>query len=74
MTLDSYRPHVAGIVTPVARFCIKLHLTPNVCTILAFIAAVIAGIVFYKSWVLIGVVFVMLNGFFDAIDGAISDS
>ena len=72
MTLDNYRPHVSGIVTPVARFCIKLHLTPNACTIIAFIAAVAAGVVFYKSWVLIGVLFVMLNGFFDAIDGAIA--
>ncbi|MDD4300802.1 MAG: CDP-alcohol phosphatidyltransferase family protein [Methanomicrobium sp.] len=72
MTLDNYRSRVAFIITPVARGCVKIGLTPNACTILAFIAAVAAGIVFYKSWVFAGVLFVFLNAFFDAIDGAIA--
>jgi archaetidylinositol phosphate synthase len=72
MTLDNYRPHVAGIVTPVARTCVKIGLTPNACTILAFIAAVIAGAFFYEYWIIAGVVFVFLNAFFDAIDGAVA--
>lgn len=72
MTLDNYRPHVKGIITPVARACIKIGLTPNACTILSFIAAIAAGFAFYKSWVFFAVLLVFLNAFFDAIDGSIA--
>ncbi|MBN2735051.1 MAG: CDP-alcohol phosphatidyltransferase family protein [Methanomicrobiaceae archaeon] len=72
MTLDNFRPHVAGIINPVARTCIKIGLTPNACTILAFIAAVAAGAAFFESWILLGVILVFLNAFFDAIDGSIA--
>ncbi|WOF15376.1 CDP-alcohol phosphatidyltransferase family protein [Methanoplanus sp. FWC-SCC4] len=72
MTLDNYRPHVAGIIKPIVKVCVKLHLTPNASTIIAFIAAAAAGYAFYQSNILMGVIFVFLNAFFDAIDGAIA--
>ncbi|UUX91647.1 CDP-alcohol phosphatidyltransferase family protein [Methanoplanus endosymbiosus] len=72
MTLDSFRPKVKGIIEPVARFSVRIGLRPDTCTVIAFIASVIAGYAFYISAVFAGVIFVFLNAFFDAIDGAIA--
>ncbi len=72
MTLDQLRPHMTGIVTPVARLSIRLGLTPNTCTVLALIAAMVAGAAFWYREIGLGVIFVAVNAFFDAIDGAIA--
>ncbi|EHQ36879.1 CDP-alcohol phosphatidyltransferase family protein [Methanoplanus limicola] len=72
MTLDSFRPKVKGIIEPVARVSVRIGLRPDTCTVIAFIASVVAGYAFYLSAVFAGVIFVFLNAFFDAIDGAIA--
>ncbi|GAA5261812.1 CDP-alcohol phosphatidyltransferase family protein [Methanocalculus sp. MC3] len=72
MTLDQLRPHMTGIVTPVARLSIRLGLTPNTCTVLALVAAMVAGTAFWYREIGLGVLFVAVNAFFDAIDGAIA--
>ncbi len=72
MTLDSLRPKVAFIVTPLAKAMVFLHLTPNACTVLALFAAAAAGIAFGVGETLIAVVLVFLSAFFDAIDGAVA--
>jgi archaetidylinositol phosphate synthase len=72
MTLDQFRPHIKGIVTPVARFSIRLGLTPNISTVIALIAAMAAGTAFWYREIGFGVLFVAINAFFDAIDGAIA--
>lgn len=72
MTLDSYRKNVAWIVNPVARTMVRLRFTPDLCTIIAFLASVAAGYFFYKADVVLGTILVFLNAFFDAIDGSIA--
>ncbi|MDU9377070.1 Phosphatidylinositol phosphate synthase [Methanocorpusculaceae archaeon Sp1] len=72
MTLDSFRPKVAFIITPFAKAMVFLHLTPNACTVLALIAAAAAGIAFGIGETLLGVVLVFVSAFFDAIDGAVA--
>lgn len=72
MTLDSLRPKVAWIVNPVARGMVRLHFTPNTCTVLALAAAGAGGVAFGLGQPLWGVVCVLLNAFFDAIDGAVA--
>ncbi|MDR2854693.1 MAG: CDP-alcohol phosphatidyltransferase family protein [Methanomicrobiales archaeon] len=72
MTLDSFRSHVQPIIEPVARAGIRIGLTPNSCTIFAFIAAICGGIAFYFNQVIFGLFCVLLNSIFDAIDGAIA--
>ncbi|MDD3407358.1 MAG: CDP-alcohol phosphatidyltransferase family protein [Methanomicrobium sp.] len=72
MTLDNYRSKAAFIISPFARGFVRIGLTPNSCTILAFAAAAAAGFAFYKSLVFAGVILVFVNAFFDAIDGAIA--
>ena len=72
MTLDSFRSHVQPIINPAANAAIRIGLTPNSCTILAFIAAICGGMAFFLEYVLLGFFFVLLNGVLDAIDGAIA--
>ena len=72
MTLDSYRSHAKPIIDPVARASIRIGLTPNACTIFAFIAAALGGIAFFLGQVLLGFFCVLTNSVFDALDGAIA--
>lgn len=72
MTLDSFRPKVAFIVTPLAKAIAALHLTPNACTVLSLLAAAAAGVFFGLGKTLAAVVLVFVSAFFDAIDGAVA--
>ncbi len=72
MTVDNFRPHVQWIVTPIAKGMAKVGFTPNGCSVIALLAALATGIAFYYEAALIGVIGVMLNAFFDGIDGAIA--
>jgi archaetidylinositol phosphate synthase len=47
-------------------------LTPNTCSIFAFIAAICGGVAFFLGHVLIGFFCVLTNSILDAIDGAIA--
>ncbi len=72
MTLDSYRKQFKPVIDPFVDICVKAGLTPNGCTILALLAAIGSGYAFYSGNILFGTVGVILNAFFDAIDGAIA--
>jgi archaetidylinositol phosphate synthase len=72
MTLDRLRPYTQTLFQPLVAVSIVLGLTPNFCTTIALIAAVVAGIAFYYSEITIGVACVAANAIFDAIDGAIA--
>ena len=45
---------------------------PNNISFLAFMFAVLAGICFYQGYFILGAVLVLLNGYFDIVDGAIA--
>ncbi|MCD6367670.1 MAG: CDP-alcohol phosphatidyltransferase family protein, partial [Candidatus Aenigmarchaeota archaeon] len=49
-----------------------LNCDPNIMTVLSLIMASISGYLFYKNWIPIASVFLILNGFFDILDGEIS--
>lgn len=72
MTLDSYRTHVQPIIDPVVGLSVRIGLTPNMCTILSLIAAAGGGYAFFRGDLLIGTLGVILNAFFDGLDGAIA--
>lgn len=72
MTLDSLRPKIAFVITPLAKAMVFLHLTPNACTVLALVAAAAAGLSFGFGYILAGTALVFVSAFFDAIDGAVA--
>ncbi len=72
MTLDQFRPHVAGVFRPFIAVSIKIGLTPNILSVASLIVAGFAGIAFYTGSVVLGVVMVALNAFLDALDGALA--
>jgi phosphatidylglycerophosphate synthase len=54
----------------VGRFVFKTN--PNYISFLALIIAIIAGLLFYYGHIYLGALFVLLNGFFDILDGQIA--
>lgn len=77
MTLEKLRPITANHVESIAKKTISTGLTPNYVSLISLIFSVLAGIAFYYSlevvlYALVGVVFVALNSFFDALDGSMA--
>ena len=79
MVLDKQRDNVDPLLSRSAKYFLKIN--PDVLTWLSLLFAIIAGVFFYFSnpeiehvnFFLYGaVVFVFLNGFFDAIDGKVA--
>ena len=79
MVLEKQRENIDPIISPIAKKLIKVN--PNTITWISLIFAIIAGAFFYFSspelelsnFYLYGaVLFVFLNGFFDAIDGKVA--
>lgn len=73
MVLNKYRDTADKIVKPIAE---KMKvMEPNTLSVIAFVSAMLAGLSFYLSdtfWIVMGVVFVLLNSFFDAMDGRVA--
>jgi len=72
MTLDQYRPHVKVYFDPLVRCAIRWKITPNVLTIAALLASLVAGILFFLQMTVWAVLAVAANAFFDAMDGAVA--
>lgn len=72
MTLDQFRPHVAGVFRPFIAVSMRIGLTPNILSVASFIVAGFAGIAFFTGSIVLGVVMVALNAFLDALDGALA--
>lgn len=75
MTLDQYRSVAERLLGPWVRAAAKLGLSPDQVSILAFGVAVGAGVAFAIGeplFYLLGAVLVLLNGWFDLVDGALA--
>lgn len=72
MTLDSYRSQVKPIIDPIVAISVRIGLTPNVCTLLSLLVAGGSGYAFFRGDILLGTIGVILNAFFDGLDGAIA--
>jgi archaetidylinositol phosphate synthase len=79
MVLDKKRENVDPLLNKIAKRFVKVN--PNILTWISFVLAIFAGVFFYFSspkeeltnFYLYGaVIFVFLNGFFDAIDGKVA--
>lgn len=77
MTLDRFRPLATRVLNPFVDLSIRAGLTPNTVSVIAIGLAGAAGLVFALAGdeqllYLLGVLFVLLNGWFDILDGAIA--
>jgi archaetidylinositol phosphate synthase len=77
MTLDQFRPTVNRVLEPFVKGAVRLGLTPNAISVLAFVLAVAAGGAFWLAgsapvWYFVALVCVLLNGTLDLLDGAVA--
>ncbi|WP_135819604.1 CDP-alcohol phosphatidyltransferase family protein [Halostella litorea] len=77
MTLDQLRPYVDGLLDPWVSAADRVGLTPNGVSAVAGLVAVGAGVAYYLAgadpvWYAVGSALVVLNGWFDVIDGALA--
>jgi archaetidylinositol phosphate synthase len=72
MSLESLRPKIQWILTPISKAFSKLPITPNMWSVVSLVCAFVAGVFFALGQPLLGVVFVVLNAFLDVLDGALA--
>lgn len=72
MTLDRYRPLTGDLLRPLVRLCIRAGIHADVFSALAFLAAVAAGVAFYRGLLVLALLCVFLNALCDALDGALA--
>jgi archaetidylinositol phosphate synthase len=67
--LNKLRPHFKVYIDLLAR---KIHVNPNVLTIIGFFTGILSGYMFATGNLLYGGILIALSGFFDVIDGAVA--
>ncbi|WP_135535308.1 MULTISPECIES: CDP-alcohol phosphatidyltransferase family protein [Halostella] len=77
MTLDQLRPYVSRLIGPWVSAADRLGLTPNGVSAVAGLVAGAAGAAYFLAgtdpvWYVVGSTLVVLNGWFDVIDGALA--
>lgn len=77
MTLDQYRSFADRLLKPFVGVAARSGVTPNAVSVVAFLLAVVAGVVYVLAggeswWYLVGAVLVALNGALDLLDGALA--
>ncbi|WP_162224395.1 CDP-alcohol phosphatidyltransferase family protein [Halorussus amylolyticus] len=77
MTLDQLRPVADRLLGPFVSASVRLGVTPDVVSVVAFVLAGGAGGAFYLGgtdpiWYLVGGLLVFLNGWLDLLDGALA--
>ncbi|GGM66794.1 archaetidylinositol phosphate synthase [Halarchaeum rubridurum] len=75
MTLDQLRPLASRLLRPFVSLSVRLGLTPDAISVLAFLLAVAAAGAFYVGdavGYVAGAILVFLNGWLDLLDGAVA--
>ena len=67
--LNKLRPRFKIYIDPVAK---KIHVNPNILTIIGLFIGILAAYLFAKGNLLGGGLLIALSGFFDIIDGAVA--
>ena len=63
---------VRGILAPVVRLAIALHLTPNTITVIGLLITVVAAVLVGGGWLLVGAAVLTAGSLLDAVDGALA--
>jgi CDP-diacylglycerol--glycerol-3-phosphate 3-phosphatidyltransferase len=69
---DWVKDAVRGILAPVVRLAISLHLTPNTITVIGLLITVVAAVLVAGGWLLVGAAVLTAGSLFDAVDGALA--
>ena len=77
MTLDEFRPAADELLKPFVSLSVRLGLTPDGVSLLAFLLAAAAAGTYHLAantaiWYLVGAVLVLANGWMDLLDGALA--
>jgi archaetidylinositol phosphate synthase len=77
MTLDRLRPLADRLIEPFVSVSVRLGLTADVISLVAFALALGAGATLYLAgsapgWYLVAAALVLLNGLLDVVDGAVA--
>lgn len=72
MTLDAFRPQVAGVLDLLVRVAVRLRISPNLLSVLSFFLALAGGLFYAAGSVLGGLVCVVANAVCDSVDGALA--
>ncbi len=70
--LGKLREKYQKLMTPVGEFFSKTRLTPNIITFISFLISICAGVVLALNQLVLGVIFIILTGFVDMLDGAVA--
>ncbi len=55
---------------PYGRICLKLGLTPNVLTLLSFMVSIVAGVLYWQGFLILGAIATLITMLTDMLDGA----
>ena len=69
---DWVKDAARGVLAPVVRLAIALHLTPNTITVIGLLITVAAAILVASGWLLVGAAVLTAGSLFDAVDGALA--
>ncbi|GBE55429.1 MAG TPA: CDP-alcohol phosphatidyltransferase family protein [Euryarchaeota archaeon] len=72
MLSSNFRGIANSIIIPIAKIFAFLRISPSLITIMGFVASVIAALSFYTGNLSLALVFLILAGFFDVMDGAVA--
>lgn len=61
-----------GVLSPIVRLAIALHLTPNTITVIGLLITVAASAFVASGWLLIGAAVLTAGSLLDAVDGALA--
>lgn len=61
-----------GILAPVVRLAVALHLTPNTITVIGLLLTLLASALVAGGWLLIGAAVLTVGSLLDAVDGALA--
>lgn len=67
--LNNLRPFLTRVLEPIAK---RLNVNPNVVTIISPFLALIAAYGFSQKNLVLGIIFILLSGFLDVVDGAVA--
>jgi CDP-diacylglycerol---glycerol-3-phosphate 3-phosphatidyltransferase len=61
-----------GILAPVVRVAIALHLTPNTITVIGLLITIVASALVGAGWLIVGAAVLTVGSLLDAVDGALA--